>query len=160
MPGGSIRNSQVCEAETRMKRRCKNRTARGKMCWIHLKKLKGLRVKKSRHGLGLFTTRDIKKNTKIVPYKGESMTMQAATRRYPKNDGKYLVCSRTSNKCVDGRISTSGVGRFANSASGSGKRANSRFTNRYLNIKSKKRRNIKAESEITVAYGVGHRLTD
>ena len=67
---GSIYNSQQCEAKTLGKRQCRKRTARGKMCWIHLKKLEGLRVKKSKHGLGLFTTRDIRKIQKLHLMKG------------------------------------------------------------------------------------------
>ena len=75
---GSIYKSQQCEAMTIKGKgpRCRKRTARGKMCWIHLKKLKGLRVKKSKHGLGFFTIRDIKPNTLITPYKGTKMTKQ------------------------------------------------------------------------------------
>lgn len=153
---GSIYRSQQCEAETLGKRQCRQRTARGKMCWIHLKKLKGLRVKKSKHGLGLFTTRDIKPKKIITPYEGERMTKQQAARKYPKNDARYMLCSNTTNLCVDGRLSNSGVGRFVNSAYGSGKANNSKYTDRYLNVKSK--RNIKAGTEITIAYGPGHKM--
>jgi len=127
------------------------------MCWIHLKKLKGLRVKKSKHGLGLFTTRDIRRNTKITPYEGERMTKQEAARKYPKNDARYMLCSNTTDLCVDARLSNSGVGRFANSARGSGKANNSRITDRSLNIRSNKRK-IKAGTEITFVYGSGHTI--
>ena len=155
---GSIRKSQVCEAQTAKKQRCRNRTARGKMCWVHLKKLKGLRVKKSRHGLGLFTTRDIHKNKIIVPYKGEAMTKKQVAERYPKKDGRYVICTRTGDRCIDARSTTSGVGRFANTAKGSKKTSNARFTNA-LNIKSRKKRHIKAGAQILVSYGKGHTFT-
>jgi hypothetical protein len=128
------------------------------MCWIHLKKVKGLRVKKSFHGLGLFATRDIKKNKRIVPYKGEEMTNREVAERYPRKDGRYVVCSRTGDRCIDARHTTSGVGRYANSASGTGKKANARFTDRTLNIKSRKKSHIKAGAEILVMYGPGHTL--
>ena len=153
---GSIYKSQQCEAETLSKRQCRRRTARGKRCWIHLKNLKGLRVKKSMHGLGLFTTRDIKSKKIITPYEGERMTKQQAARKYPKNDARYMLCSNTTNLCVDGRLSNSGVGRYVNSAYGSGKANNSKYTDRSLNIKSK--RKIKAGTEITIAYGPGHTM--
>ena len=131
---GSIRKSQVCEAQTAKKQRCKNRTARGKMCWVHLRKLKGLRIKKSSHGLGLFATRDIAMNKIIVPYKGEAMTKKQVAKRYPKKDGRYVICTRTGDRCIDARSTTSGVGRYANSAAGSSKQANARFADRTLNI--------------------------
>ena len=97
---GSIRKSQVCEAQTAKKQPCRNRTARGKMCWVHLKKLKGLRVKKATHGFGLFATRNINRNKIIVPYKGEEMTERQAAKRYPKKDGRYVVCSRTGDRLL------------------------------------------------------------
>ena len=156
MAAGSIRKSQVCEALTIKKVPCRNRTARGKMCWIHLKKKKGLRVKKSTHGLGLFTTRDRKRNRVIVPYKGEQMTKKQVAKRYPKKEGRYVVCS--GNRCVDARVTTSGVGRFANSSKGTGKKSNARFTNNALNIKSRKKTRIKAGSEILVKYNGGYNI--
>ena len=156
---GSIRKSQVCEAQTAKKQRCRNRTARGKMCWVHLKKLKGLRVKKSAHGLGLFTTRDIHKNKIIVPYKGEAMTKKQVAKRYPKKDGRYVICTRTGDRCIDARNTTSGVGRFANTAKGSKKKSNARFADRTLNIKSRKKIRIKAGAQILVSYGKGHTFT-
>ena len=84
------------------------------------------------------------------------MTKQEAARKYPKNDARYMLCSNTTNLCVDAQLSNSGVGRFANTARGSKKSNNSKYTDRYLNIKSK--RKIKAGTEITIAYGSGHTI--
>ena len=84
------------------------------------------------------------------------MTKQEAARKYPKNDARYMLCSNTTDLCVDAQLSNSGVGRFANTARGSKKSNNSKYTDRSLNIKSKQK--IKAGTEITIAYGSGHTI--
>ena len=87
------------------------------------------------------------------------MTRKEVAKRYPKKDGRYVICTRTGDRCIDARNTTSGVGRFANSAAGSGKQANARFTDRTLNIKSRKKRHTKAGAQILVSYGKGHTFT-
>ena len=54
--------SQQCVATTKAGARCRLRTTRGQVCWVHLKHKRGLRVKKSGvAGLGLYTTKRRKK---------------------------------------------------------------------------------------------------
>ena len=87
------------------------------------------------------------------------MTKKQVAERYPKKDGRYVICTRTGDRCIDARNTTSGVGRYANSAAGSGKQANARFADRTLNIKSRKKSRIKAGTQILVSYGKGHSFT-
>ena len=86
------------------------------------------------------------------------MTKQEAAKKYSKNDARYLLCSNSSGMCVDARYSNYGVGQFVNSASGSVKAADSRDTDRHLNIKSNRQRKIKAGRGITMAYGSDHTI--
>ena len=85
----SVKECQRCEATTKSGNRCKNRTCRGKLCWQHLKKQEGLRVKPSGiqgAGMGLFTTKPFKKNEKIANYTGEQMSRAQINQRYPGKD--------------------------------------------------------------------------
>ena len=153
----SVKECQRCEATTKSGNRCKNRTCRGKLCWQHLKKQEGLRVKPSGiqgAGMGLFTTKPFKKNEKIANYTGEQMSRTQINQRYPGNTvGEYVLCdgNRSNSRCVDGRKTNSSVARFANDAKGTTQRNNARFLQRGFGIKAG--RNIPANREVLVPYG-------
>ena len=154
----SIRESQRCEAQTLAGERCKLRTARGRMCWIHLKKHKGLRVKRSTiAGLGLHATKRIPKKKVIAKYTGERLTKAQVDARYKARGqrGDYVLCagSKPTSQCVDARRSNSGVARFANDPRGSGKRANAKLTKAF-SLKSK--RAIRPGTEILASYGAAY----
>ena len=71
MPGQSERECERCTATAKSGNRCRNRTCRGTVCWQHLKRDSGLRVKQSQiaaAGMGLWTTRRFKPNEKIGKY--------------------------------------------------------------------------------------------
>ena len=145
----SEKASQQCEATTKAGARCRLRTTRGKVCWVHLKHQQGLRVKKSRiAGLGLYTTKPRKKNERLTTYKGEPMTRAQVAQRYGDRTAQYVYC-RSKKRCLDARKTTAGVARYANDARGSGKRNNTRFSGFALRAK----RNIPAGSEVLVSYG-------
>ena len=136
--------SQRCTATTNAGAPCKNRTARGTKCWVHLRRdAPHLRVKRSGvHGLGLYTTKRIKKNKKIATYKGQNLTRAQVNARYPNKDAKYVLC-KTKNKCRDARKTTAGVARFANTARGTNKRNNARFAG--YTLKTQKTREYRLE---------------
>lgn len=46
-------------------RRCNHDTARGLLCWQHLKEKEGLRITKASHGMGVITTKPRKRNEKF-----------------------------------------------------------------------------------------------
>ena len=149
MASQSIRTSQRCVATTLAGHQCKNRSTRGKKCWVHLKKIDGLRVKKSNiAGLGLFTTKPRKNNERVATYKGESMTRAQVAQRYGDRTAQYVYC-RSKNRCRDARKSNAGVARFANDARGGGKRNNTKFSGFSLRTKRK----VPAGAELLLSYG-------
>ena len=131
-----IKNCSRCVANTKSGARCKNRTCKSQLCWAHLKRDKGLRIKPSTVplGQGLFASRKIKKNAKITEYSGEALTRAQVNAKYGDKTAEYTLClgDGPTAKCRDGRNTNSGPGRFANTARGSGRRNNAKFTNRTI----------------------------
>eukprot|EP01052_Picozoa_sp_SAG31_P023705 SAG31_NODE_1972_length_6762_cov_16.244635_3_plen_160_part_00 len=152
----SLKECSQCMANTKEGRRCKNRTCKSGLCWIHLKRDKGLRIKPSSVqglGQGLFVTKRFQKNERITKYTGERLSRAAIDRRYPGDIvAQYTLCSGNSptSQCIDARKTNSGAGRYANTARGTGQRNNAKFT-RNFNIKAT--RNIQPNSEVFVGYG-------
>ena len=148
----AIRTSQRCVATTLAGARCKNRTARGTKCWVHLKKENGLRVKTSGvAGMGLFTTKKRKKKKQVATYQGETLTKQQVSARYGNRTGQYVLCRNNRNECRDARKTTAGVARFANDPRGTGKRANVKFSG--YSVKTTK--SVKPGDELLVSYRGG-----
>ena len=104
-------------------------------------------------GLGLYTTKPFRRNEKIVNYTGESLSRAQIDMRYGDTTGQYVLCDgiRPTSRCVDGRKTNSGAGRYANDARGSNKRNNAKFLQRGFGIKAS--RNIRAGREVLVSYG-------
>src|SRR4051812_48601513 len=103
-----IINHLQCEAITKTGKRCKNRTVKSTMCWVHLKQLKQLRIKQTNvkeANLGLFTTKQIKRNQKITDYTGKVYD-------HPVN-GKYVL-EVSKKKFIDANNSKD-IGGYANS---------------------------------------------
>ncbi len=92
-----MKECSQCMANTKEGRRCKNRTCKSGLCWIHLKRDKGLRIKPSSVqglGQGLFVTRKFKKNERITEYTGERLSRAAIDRRYTGDTvPQYTLCS-------------------------------------------------------------------
>ena len=107
-----------CTADTLRGTRCRNRSCRGTLCWQHLKKEHGMRVKPSGvagAGLGLWTLRPITQDTLLpVKYYGEHKTRGQVTAEYGANLGEYVACNTRGNHCVDGKRTGSSVARYMN----------------------------------------------
>ncbi len=77
-------------------------------------------VKKSQlpqAGKGLFTTKSIKKNTKIIEYKGEIIDWKEYCKRVKEDKDGYLF-HITNKKCIDAYNTPQHKARYANDARG------------------------------------------
>ena len=148
----SVYSSHVCGSPTKGGRRCSRRTAKGTLCWQHGMSVHGLRVKKSQirgGGLGLFTTKTIKKDKLIDKYKGEKLNTDQLNRRYPGDQtAQYVVQVGDKNSYIDGRKTDSSYARYANAKQNNN--AELRHTSTGVNLESKKK--IKTNTEIITRY--------
>jgi hypothetical protein len=158
--------SQRCTADTKAGSQCGQRTAMGHLCWNHLKRDVGVRVKKSPipgAGKGLFAARPegLPKGTSL-PYTGDDIVLD--------DDGKggpYVLQTR-NGRGIDAARRNAGVARWVNDPRG-GKdetgrqlRANCEFvpytppgsTERFATVRTL--RPIANGEELLVAYGSGY----
>jgi len=149
------RDSMKCTAKKKDGTACGNRTARGDKCWIHLKKEDGLRIKESKHGLGLFTTETIEKGETIAPYTGEWVSKEELEKQCPGNTLMKYGIQVTKDKFLNACKTTDAPARFANDPRGSGKPSNARISvnARTKDVKLKAKQRIKPGTEITTSYG-------
>lgn len=80
-------------------------------------------VKKSQlpnAGKGLFTTTAIKKNSKIIEYKGEIIDWKEYTKRVKEDKDGYLFFIN-KNRCIDAFSTKQYKARYANDAAGIGR---------------------------------------
>jgi len=122
-----------------------------------------LYVKKStipKAGKGLFVAKDLKKGEIITEYEGERLTWKQCQERNEKKKGKekgaYYFHINDKN-CIDAEYCLWALGRYANDAAGMGRVKGLRNNAHYKISKGRAfilaSRNIKAGSEILVAYG-------
>lgn len=141
-----IKRTGQCIGHTAKGTRCKRKTARGDVCFMHLRGL-GLQIKKSTipdSGLGVYSTRARKKNDYLTNYKGEKAPAGI------KIQGDYVL--QQGSKYYDAKYSNSCVGRFLNDARGP--KNNSRFSSGYkypISIRATKP--IKKGDELFIPYG-------
>lgn len=116
-----------------------------------------LRVKKSRlpgAGKGLFTTRLIKKGTRIAEYKGQIKTWKEVNEEEGSNPYIFYV---KRNHVIDAKPYTRTKARFANDARGAKKVKglvnNAQYVEEGLRVFIEAKRNIPAGAEILVDYG-------
>ena len=116
---------------------------------------KQLRVKRSGlpgAGKGLFTTRFIPKNTRIVEYKGRITKWRDAAH---ENNGNIYFVNR--NHVIDARPYKKALARYANDAKGltriNGINNNAEYIEDGLKVYIKSTKDIPAGSEIFVEYG-------
>jgi hypothetical protein len=108
---------------------------------------KGLyRIGRSRAGLGLFATRDIRKRAYIVTYRGRRIRNEEADRL--EASGSRYMFEINSRWTIDGSRRWN-VARYVNHSC----RPNAEAVERNRGIKYVARRRIKAGEEITVDYG-------
>ena len=105
-------------------------------------------------GKGLFTKKDIIKDTKIVEYKGKITKWSAVNDRNGMNGYIYYV---TRNHVIDAWYDKKALARYANDAKGlvrsDGFRNNCTYRIEGLRVFIYAMRNIPAGSELFVGYG-------
>ena len=144
----SIKTCGQCTAITAAGTRCRNRTCKTPLCWVHLKSQAHLKIAKSTipsAGEGLFVTTNVKKGARIAPYSGEVVSREPANTAYVLAAGK---------KFIDASRTTSSAGRYANDGR-SVRRNNSRYV-----VDAKRTtaaiaatKKIPAGGEVLVPYG-------
>lgn len=117
-----------------------------------------LLVKKSQlpgAGMGLFTTKDIKKGRKIIEYRGEIIDWKEYSKRVKEDKDGYLVYI-SRKKCIDAYNTPQYKARYANDAEGLIKSKKFKNNAEYQIINDKvyivATRDIRAGEEIFVRY--------
>ena len=106
--------SQRCSANNNAGGQCGQRTAVAHLCWGHLQRDFGLRVRKSTvqgAGRGLFAARELPANHR-VPYTGDEIELRA-----DENGGPYVLQTR-HGAGIDAARRNSGLGRWVNDPRG------------------------------------------
>lgn len=106
-------------------------------------------------GKGLFTTRAIRKDSKVIEYRGEIIGQKEYRRRTRREEDHYLFY-HSRNRCIDAMHTPQYKARYANDAAGLVKVKGLRNNSDYM-IFGKKcfivaARDIKAGEEIFVNY--------
>jgi SET domain-containing protein len=106
-------------------------------------------------GKGLFTDKPIKKNTKIIEYRGEIINWKEYEKRVAADEDGYLFFI-SKNRCIDAYPTPQYKARYANDAAGL-KRVRGLSNNSSYQIFNNKcyivaERDIKAGEEIFVDY--------
>jgi len=102
--------SQRCSANNNAGGQCGQRTAVAHLCWGHLQRDLGLRVRKSTvagAGRGLFAARDLPAAHR-VPYTGDDIAL-----RQDENGGPYVLQTRQGSG-IDAARRNCGLGRWVN----------------------------------------------
>jgi SET domain-containing protein len=139
------------------KGRCKKTTVlTHPYCPVHTKKVFGFIVKPSQiklAGLGLYTTKEIKKGTIIMQYKGEKITTQQYNKRYEKEDYGAYGMEVNSRWVIDARKTSAGLARYICDYTGSRKKPNVEYQGTKHIIDIIALRKILPGEELLVDYG-------
>ena len=106
--------TQRCSANNNAGGQCGQRTAVAHLCWSHLQRDLGLRVRKSTvqgAGRGLFAARELPANHR-VPYTGDGIELRA-----DESGGPYVLETRRGAG-IDAARRNSGLGRWVNDPRG------------------------------------------
>jgi uncharacterized protein len=154
-----------------VKAQCAHKTKKGRCkrittithpyCAQHTKEVLGLIIAPSQikmAGLGMYTTRDIKKGQVIGEYKGEKLTTEQYNRRYAKADYGAYGMAIQRNLVYDARKTNSCLCRYICDYTGSGKKPNVEFQGEKKIIEVITLRKIKAGEELLVDYGSDIRI--
>jgi len=112
--GTVMTSSQRCSADTNAGGQCGQRTAVAHLCWGHLQRDLGLRVRQSTvqgAGRGLFAARELPANHR-VPYTGDEIELRA-----DENGGPYVLQTRQGSG-IDAARRNCGLGRWVNDPRG------------------------------------------
>lgn len=137
--------------------RCKRTTVvTHPYCGYHTKTVLGFIVAPSQikmAGLGLYTTKEIKKGAIVCEYKGEKLTTDQYNRRYAKDDyGAYGMAAKR-NLVLDARKTSSGIARYICDYTGSGKKPNVEYQGSKDIVEVVALRKILPGEELLVDYG-------
>jgi len=117
-----------------------------------------LKIKRSQlpdAGKGLFTTKAIKKDTKIIEYKGEIIEWKEYEKRVKENKDGYLFYI-SKKRCIDAFSTPQHMARYANDAAGLRRVPGLKNNSSYEIVDDKcfivAERDIKAGEEIFVSY--------
>lgn len=106
-------------------------------------------------GKGLFTTKAIRKESKIIQYRGELLDYKEFHRRERKGNGQYMFYLK-GNHYIDAMHTLQYKARYANDAAGIGRVKGVRNNSDYMVFDNKcyivASRDIKAGEEIYVSY--------
>lgn len=133
---------------------CQEKTKYG-LCPNHCKYFYGVEIKESSiegAGLGLWATKDFKREDFIVPYEGKFLTKTDLDKlTIPQREYTFTL---TENCHIDGKYTNSSLGRFINDGK-SNQLNNCRFSVNFKNktVKMRAKRKIKRGTEIFVSYG-------
>ena len=143
-----------CKAIGRDGNRCKHKTIRGELCWQHLKKEKGLRIKKSdipAAGMGLFAAKPFPEGAVVAPYTGD--TIVSHDKKF--GDNYTLQIKKRPPTYISARRSNTGEGRYANDKRGGRDNNNSDllYNTRTRKAYLKATDDIATGDEISTVYG-------
>ncbi len=152
--GKIVMDTQRCAASTKKGDQCRQLTRFGCYCFNHRRFLTGLRISKSNipgAGLGLFATREFKKDAIITHYTGDLLDKDDLDGDV---EGSTYVFEASSNLIIDAARTNTADGRLMNDSKLKSK-ANCRFSadHRGKRVIMKAIKNIKACEELLVWYG-------
>ena len=157
-----------CSALKKNGQRCSlNTCVQFPYCWIHLKSIDKLQIKKStvpNAGKGLFYVgkTDLKPKVRVTLYSSKEITRKDI-------EGDYVL-QVSSKQFLDGKDKSNFVGRYINSMKGTGKQPNVRFGTGYRiskkTVNGETRytipivtiKKIKPNTELLLDYGKDYRL--
>jgi histone-lysine N-methyltransferase EZH2 len=125
-------------------------------CSHHTKQVFGLYLAPSQiklAGLGLYTSRDIKKGEILGHYLGERLTTEQYNKRYAKADYGAYGMAVMRNLVFDARKTNSCLARYICDFTGSGKKPNVEYQGTKDVIEVVALRKIKAGEELLGDYG-------
>jgi len=154
--GVRVMPSQQCAAPTAKGEQCGKRTSVGAYCWVHLKKILGLSIRKSHiqgAGKGLFAAKDFAAGEEVCRYTGDRIKGKTN----PNFKGSMYVAQLDNRIFIDAARTNTAPGRMANAPSGHA-RANLKWAinQRHKTVRLVSTRPIKAGEELLIAYGGGY----
>ena len=114
---------QQCKGKTKTGAQCKRKTCYGKYCYFHVRKMYGVRTKRTRYGKGLFAIKRFEAGDMICPLDGEKIRAAELNKRYPR-DAPAVYAIREHNQIEDAACRR-GIGAHANARRGV--RCNTKF---------------------------------
>lgn len=126
------------------------------MCAFHTRQVLGLYVAPSTikgAGMGLFTTKPIKRNTHIINYEGEKISQKEYDKRYSDCDFGVYGMTLNSKWVIDARATDSGLGRYICDYRGSNSTQNVEYLSTSRKVEIWSIRDIEAGEELLVDYG-------